>query len=98
MVVAVLVILLALMIGVMVSWFRVLPSAEPFPAPSEPSPASAASSPSASAPSPESLEGALAAQLAAGAITRRQYLRAMEWVALREEERHPMEPLEDGRG
>ncbi|XVV16602.1 hypothetical protein ACQP2X_20200 [Actinoplanes sp. CA-131856] len=93
MVVAVLVILLALMIGVMVSWFRELPSAPALPSPS-PSP-SASPSPS---PSPESLEGALAAQLAAGAITQPQYLRAMAWVAFREEERHPMEPLEDGRG
>ncbi|MEU8820408.1 hypothetical protein [Actinoplanes sp. NPDC048796] len=93
MVVAVLVILLALMIGVMVSWFRVLPSAPPLPSAPFASPASgpapALASPSRS---PESLEGALAAQLASGAITRPQYLRAMGWLALREQERHPMEP------
>ncbi|XVU29506.1 hypothetical protein ACQPZJ_21255 [Actinoplanes sp. CA-054009] len=92
MVVAVLVILLALMIGVMTAWFRVLPSEPPPSAKSSPAPSSASS------PAPESLEGALTAQLASGAISRAQYLRAMEWVALREEERHPMEPLEDGRG
>jgi hypothetical protein len=33
----------------------------------------------------ESLEGALVAQLIAGAITRAQYLRAMELIALRAE-------------
>ncbi|SNY66073.1 hypothetical protein SAMN05421748_12965 [Paractinoplanes atraurantiacus] len=133
MVVAVLVILLALMIGVMVSWFRVpppsaqAPSSEFSPEPSSepsspapwppalssllrrlrsPSPPAAPGSAPSTVPSPspspslspESLEGALAAQLASGAITRPQYLRAMEWVAFREEERHPMEPLEDGRG
>lgn len=38
---------------------------------------------------PESLEGALVAYLVAGAISRRQYRRAMERVAARDEERHP---------
>jgi hypothetical protein len=39
---------------------------------------------------PESLEGALVNQLATGAITRGQYARAMEQLAARDEERHPM--------
>ena len=50
--------------------------------------------PSKSAPSPgdkpESLEGVLVAQLGAGHISRRQYLRAMEWIAARDEQRHPL--------
>ena len=44
----------------------------------------------ARSPAPESLEGALVTQLAAGAINRRQYLRAMELVAARDAVRHPM--------
>ncbi|GAA0450498.1 hypothetical protein Ade02nite_59680 [Paractinoplanes deccanensis] len=83
MVVGVLVVLVGLMLGVMVSWFREEPAPDPEPQP---------------VAEPESLEGALATQLAAGAITRAQYVRAMEWLALREEERHPMAPLEDGLG
>ena len=39
---------------------------------------------------PQSVEGVLVAQLAAGAIGRHQYLRAMEFVARRDAERHPM--------
>lgn len=39
---------------------------------------------------PESIEGVLVAQLTGGAIDRRQYLRAMEFVARRDAERHPM--------
>jgi hypothetical protein len=39
---------------------------------------------------PESLEGTLTAQLASGEITRRQYVRAMEQLAARDEERHPL--------
>ncbi len=45
---------------------------------------------------PESIEGVLVGQLAAGAIDRRQYLRAMEFVARRDAGRHPMRvPSED---
>ncbi|MEV4640033.1 hypothetical protein AB0J80_22055 [Actinoplanes sp. NPDC049548] len=39
---------------------------------------------------PETLEGALVAQLATGDITRRQYVRAMEILAARDDERHPL--------
>ena len=39
---------------------------------------------------PESIEGVLAAQLTGGAIDRHHYLRAMEFVARRDAERHPM--------
>lgn len=38
----------------------------------------------------DSLEGALVAQLAAGEITGRQYQRAMEQAAARDDERHPL--------
>ena len=38
----------------------------------------------------ESLEGVLVAQLAAGEISRRQYRRAMEQAAARDDERHPL--------
>jgi cytochrome c biogenesis protein ResB len=38
----------------------------------------------------ESLEGALVARLADGEITRRQYLLAMERIAERDDERHPL--------
>lgn len=45
---------------------------------------------------PESLEGALVAQLTAGAINQRQYVRAMAFVAARDEIRHPMSvPTDD---
>ena len=39
---------------------------------------------------PESLEGVLVAQLGSEEITRGQYLRAMERVAARDAERHPL--------
>jgi hypothetical protein len=39
---------------------------------------------------PESLEGALVTHLFTGEITRRQYRRAMERVAARDDERHPL--------
>ncbi|MEU7901611.1 hypothetical protein [Actinoplanes sp. NPDC049118] len=39
---------------------------------------------------PGSLEGVLVAQLVADAITRRQYVREMERVAARDDERHPL--------
>jgi hypothetical protein len=39
---------------------------------------------------PGSLEGVLFAQLADGEITRSQYTRAMEQLAARDEERHPL--------
>ena len=43
---------------------------------------------------PESLEGVLVAQLGDGDISRSQYLRAMEQLAARDEERHPLVPPE----
>ncbi|GID95795.1 hypothetical protein Adi01nite_52070 [Amorphoplanes digitatis] len=43
-----------------------------------------------SRPEPGSLEGVLVAQLVAAAITRRQYVREMERVAARDDERHPL--------
>ncbi|GAA4587762.1 hypothetical protein BJY16_008330 [Actinoplanes octamycinicus] len=39
---------------------------------------------------PQSLEGVLCGQLLDGDITRRQYLRSMEGLAARDEERHPL--------
>ncbi|WP_412750462.1 hypothetical protein [Krasilnikovia sp. M28-CT-15] len=51
----------------------------------------------ATEPSPESLEGVLVAQLRAGEITRRQYLRAMALLAARDDERHPLAPPPDTR-
>jgi hypothetical protein len=39
---------------------------------------------------PETLEGVLVAQLGSGEITRGQYLRAMECLAARDDERHPL--------
>jgi hypothetical protein len=45
---------------------------------------------------PESLEGVLVSQLAAGEITSRQYLRTMESLAAREDERNPMSVPSDG--
>jgi hypothetical protein len=39
---------------------------------------------------PESLEGVLVAQLMAGEITRGQYLRTVEGIAARDDERHPL--------
>lgn len=44
----------------------------------------------ASAARPESLEGVLVAQLMTGEITRGQYLRAIEGLAARDDERHPL--------
>ena len=41
-------------------------------------------------PRPESLEGVLVAQLMAGEITRDQYLKAVEGLAARDDERHPL--------
>ncbi|MEU4622723.1 hypothetical protein AB0G04_22480 [Actinoplanes sp. NPDC023801] len=46
---------------------------------------------------PSSLEGVLTAQLVAGEITRGQYLRALEQIAARDEERHPMAVPWDAR-
>lgn len=43
-----------------------------------------------SVPKPESLEGVLAAQLVAGEITRGQYRKAVEGLAARDDERHPL--------
>ena len=40
--------------------------------------------------SPQSLEGVLCGQLMDGEITRRQYMRSMEGLAARDEERHPL--------
>ena len=45
---------------------------------------------SARSSAPESLEGVLVAQLAATEITRAQYTRAMEKLAARDDERHPL--------
>lgn len=39
---------------------------------------------------PSSLEGVLVEQLLSGDITRRQYLRAVEHIAARDEHRHPL--------
>ncbi|GAA2607848.1 hypothetical protein [Paractinoplanes durhamensis] len=39
---------------------------------------------------PGSLEGVLVSQLGAGVITRGQYMRAMEGIAARDDERHPL--------
>lgn len=39
---------------------------------------------------PSSLEGVLATQLIGGAISRAQYLRALEQIAARDEQRHPL--------
>jgi hypothetical protein len=52
---------------------------------------SAAPKPGAAAPArPESLEGVLVAQLVAGEITQHQYRHAVEGLAVRDEERHPL--------
>lgn len=45
---------------------------------------------------PESREGVLVAQLATGEITRRQYVRAMEKVAARDDARDPLAVPESG--
>ena len=51
----------------------------------------AKSTPAAVRPAqPESLEGVLVAQLVAGEITLNQYVRAMERIAARDDERHPL--------
>jgi len=39
---------------------------------------------------PETLEGVLVAQLAAAEINQRQYVRGMEQLAARDDERHPL--------
>ena len=70
MVAVVLVVLVALLVGVIASWFR--SDAEP-----------------ARASEMESIEGVLVTKLIAGAITRAQYLRAMEFLAARAGERLP---------
>ncbi|MBG0562288.1 hypothetical protein [Actinoplanes aureus] len=44
----------------------------------------------ASANRPSSLEGVIVEQLMRGEITRRQYLRAVERIAARDEHRHPL--------
>lgn len=44
----------------------------------------------ANAVQPESLEGVLVAQLSAAEINRHQYVRAMEQLAARDDERHPL--------
>ncbi|GAA2710857.1 hypothetical protein [Actinoplanes palleronii] len=49
------------------------------------------------APLPASLEGVLAAQLLSGDITGRQYVRALERIAARDERRHPMSVPRDYR-
>ncbi len=54
-----------------------------------PAPAAAAPEPPA-ATGPDSIEGVLVRQLADGAIDRLQYLRAMEFIARRDAECHPM--------
>jgi len=65
---------------------------------SRPSSAPADAGP-ASPPEPESLEGMLVGRLAAGEIGRRQYVRAMERLAARDDKRHPVAvPPETGSG
>lgn len=51
----------------------------------------------AGAPEPTSLEGVLAAQVVAGGITRIQYVRALEQIAARDEQRHPLDVPWDAR-
>ncbi len=48
-------------------------------------------------PMPDSLEGVLTAQLLGGEISRRQYVRALERIAARDERRHPMSVPPDYR-
>jgi hypothetical protein len=70
------------------------PSREDRPAGVAPDRAAGHAEPSA----PSSLEGVLTGQLIAGEITRGQYLRALEQIAARDEERHPMAvPRDDAR-
>jgi len=47
-------------------------------------------SPAPADAAPESLEGVLVGQLAAATISRRQYIRAMERLAARDDKRHPV--------
>jgi hypothetical protein len=54
-----------------------------------PSSAPADAGPAAPA-EPESVEGMLVGQLAAGEISRRRYIRAMERLAARDDKRHPV--------
>ncbi|WP_145830872.1 hypothetical protein [Actinoplanes teichomyceticus] len=53
--------------------------------------------PVASRSAPASLEGVLAAQLLGGEISARQYVRALERIAARDERRHPMSVPRDYR-
>ncbi|MDI6099948.1 hypothetical protein QLQ12_15210 [Actinoplanes sp. NEAU-A12] len=46
---------------------------------------------------PTSLEGVLAGQLVGGEISRSQYLRALEQIAARDEQRHPLDVPWDAR-
>ena len=46
--------------------------------------------PAVAEPAPQSLEGVLVGQLASGQINRQQYLHAMEGLAARDDERHPL--------
>ncbi|GIE86960.1 hypothetical protein Are01nite_34400 [Actinoplanes regularis] len=46
---------------------------------------------------PDSLEGVLTVQLMGGEISRRQYVRALERIAARDERRHPMSVPPDYR-
>jgi hypothetical protein len=46
--------------------------------------------PAAAEPAPQTLEGVLVAQLASGQINRQQYQHAMEGLAARDDERHPL--------
>ncbi|WIM99123.1 hypothetical protein ACTOB_002762 [Actinoplanes oblitus] len=48
-------------------------------------------------PLPDSLEGVLTGQLLAGEISSRQYVRALERIAARDERRHPMSVPRDYR-
>lgn len=61
-----------------------------WPRPGDATPAAGRGSAPAHAVAPESLEGVLVAQLAADEITRHQYMRAMEQLAARDDERHPL--------
>jgi hypothetical protein len=84
----------ALMVVLLVATFGLVaaavlafwPSREDRPADIAPDRAAGHAEPSA----PSSLEGVLTVQLIDGEITRGQYLRALEQIAAREEDRHPM--------
>ena len=74
-----LIVLLATLIGACLYVTRLALAGSAAPDPSEPPAATV----------PESLEGALVLHLFTGEITRRQYRRAMERAAARDDERHP---------